>query len=380
MKNASKVAALSLGIVLLYLLAWPVPIAPVSWDAPVDRGLVDPFEINSLLQPAYPIDLGDFEGPEDATIGIDGKVYVTTLSGHIVQLDNGRVRPFAFPGGRPLGIEAKSDGSFVVANAFTGLQHIDRRGGVTSLLSEVDGQPLVYANNLAVGPDGTIYFSESSRKFGAESSQGTYEASLLDIMEHGGHGRVFAFDPGTGRADVLLDKLNFANGVAVSGDGSFLLISETGHYRVLKHWLSGERKGSTEVLIENLPGFPDNLKSGLQGRFWLGLAAPRNALLDKISDRPLMRKVVQRLPQFLRPKPVPSSHVIAFNGDGEVLMNLHDPDTRFPMLTGVVETRRSLYLTTLFGNSLPRIDKRYLYTQRSLNHEPGPAPGTSLRL
>lgn len=380
MKNASIVAGLLLGTVLLYLLAWPVPVAPVSWDAPADRGLVDPFEINDLLQPAYAVDLGNFEGPEDATIGIDGKVYMTTLSGHVLQLHNGRVRQFAFPGGRPLGIEAKPDGGFVIANAFTGLQHIDRRGGVTSLLSEVDGQPLVYANNLAVGPDGTIYFSESSSKFGAESSQGTYEASLLDIMEHGGHGRVFAFDPGSGRVDVLLDKLNFANGVAVSEDGSFVLVSETGHYRILKHWLTGERKGSTEVLLENLPGFPDNLKSGLQGRFWLGLAAPRNALLDQLSNRPLTRKVLQRLPQILRPKPVPSSHVIAFNGDGDVLMNLHDPKTRFPMLTGVLETQRSLYLTTLFGNSLPRIDKRYLYTQRSLNHLGRPAPGTSLIL
>lgn len=380
MKNALIAAGLLPGAVLLYLLAWPVPIAPVSWDAPADRGLVDPFEINDLLRPAYPIDLGEFEGPEDATIGVDGNVYVTTLSGHVLQLRNGRVSQFAFPGGRPLGIEAKPDGGFVVANAFTGLQHIDRRGGVTTLLGEVDGQPLVYANNLAVGPDGTIYFSESSRKFGAESSQGTYEASLLDIMEHGGHGRVLSFDPATGSVSVLLDKLNFANGVAISDDGSFLLVSETGHYRILKHWLAGERKGSTEVLLENLPGFPDNLKSGLQGRFWLGLAAPRNALLDQISDRPLMRKIVQRLPRFLRPKPVPSSHVIAFNGDGEVLMNLHDPDTRFPMLTGVVETRRSLYLTTLFGNSLPRIDKRYLYTQRSLYYERRPAPGTSLRL
>lgn len=380
MKNALTGAGVLLGALLLYLFAWPVPVDPVRWIAPADKGLVDPFESNDLLRPAYAIDLGEFEGPEDATIGIDGNVYVTTLSGHVLQLQNGRVRQFAFPGGRPLGIEAQRDGGFVVANAFEGLQHIDRSGSVTNLLSDVDGQPLVYANNLAVGPDGTIYFSESSRKFGAESSRGTYEASVLDIMEHGGHGRVFAFDPATGKAEILLDKLNFANGVAVSEDGSFLLVSETGHYRVLKHWLTGDRQGTTDVLLENLPGFPDNLKSGLQGRFWLGLAAPRNALLDQLSDRPFLRKVVQRLPGFLHPKPVPSSHVIAFNDAGEVLMNLQDPDTRFPMLTGVVETRRSLYLTTLFGHALPRIDKRYLYTQRSFNRDRGPLRESALKL
>ncbi len=354
------VAAGLLSAVTLYLLAWPVPIQPVGWAAPADRGLIDPYAVNDLLTSAFAIDLGPFEGPEDATIGADGHLYVTTHSGHVIQLRDGRVEQFAFPGGRPLGIEARRDGSFVVANAFLGLQRIDRSGAVTALLSEVDGQPLVYANNLAIGPDGTIYFSESSDKFGAQSSNGTYEASLLDIMEHGGHGRVFAFNPATGQVRVLMDKLDFANGVAVSEDGSFLLVSETGHYRILKHWLTGERQGQTEVLLDNLPGFPDNLKSGLQGRFWLGLAAPRNKLLDKMADKPFLRKVVQRLPQLIRPKAVPSSHVIAFNGDGEVLMNLHDPQARFPTLTGVIETRRSLYLTTLFGGSLPRVDKRHL--------------------
>lgn len=360
MRKSIATTGLLLVALILYLLAWPVPVEPVSWNAPVDRGLVDPFESNDLLQSAVGINLGEYEGPEDATIGGDGRVYVTTRSGHVVYIENRRVFEFAFAGGRPLGIEASRDGSLFIANAFLGLQRIDRDGTVTTLLSKVDGQPLVSANNLAIGPDGTIYFSESSSKFGAQSSSGTYEASLLDIMEHGGHGRVFAFDPLTGKVDTIMDSLNYANGVAISDNGDFLLISETGHYRILQHWLTGELRGTTEVLLENLPGFPDNLKSGAQGRFWLGLAAPRNALLDKMSDKPFVRTIVQRLPALLRPKAVPSSHVIAFNAAGEVLMNMHDPDARFPTLTGVVETSRSLYLTTLFGNELPHIEKQYL--------------------
>ncbi len=360
MNRTLTTAGLLLLVVMMYLLAWPVPIEPVAWQAPVDRGLVDPFESNDLLQAAVGIDLKEFVGPEDATAGVDGRIYATTHSGHIVQIQNRRVGEFAFPGGRPLGIETDRDGSLVIANAYVGLQRIARDGTVSTLLSEVDGQALVSANNLAIGPDGTIYFSESSSKFGAMDSRGTYEASLLDLMEHGGHGRVFAFSPSTGNVDILLENLNYANGVAVSADASFLLISETGHYRVLKYWLAGDRQGSTEVLLENLPGFPDNLRSGANGRFWLGLAAPRNPLLDRISDRPFIRKIVQRLPAVVRPKAVPSSHVIAFNADGEILMNLHDPAARFPTLTGVLETNRTLYLTTLFGSALPRLDKRDL--------------------
>ena len=293
-------------------------------------------------------------------MGIDGTIYVTTQNGHVLQIENRQVRSFAFVGGKPLGIETARDGSLIVANAYRGLQRVTRDGTVSTMLDDVDGQALVYVNNLAVGQDGTIYFSESSSKFGAMSSNGTYEASLLDIMEHGGHGRVLAFDPSSGTVDVLLEKLNFANGLALSADDRFLLVSETGSYRILKHWLGGDRQGATEVLLDNLPGFPDNLKRGEQGRFWLGLAAPRNAILDRLSDKPLLRKIIQRLPALLRPKAIPSSHVIAFNADGEVLMNLQDPDARFATLTGVLETRQALYLTTLFGNELPRLDKRGL--------------------
>ncbi|MBT8089952.1 MAG: SMP-30/gluconolactonase/LRE family protein [Gammaproteobacteria bacterium] len=360
MKKSVATAALVLAVIAAYLLAWPVPVEPVSWQAPTDRGLVDPFDSNDLLGSAVGIDLDGYEGPEDATVGADGLIYATTHSGHVIQIEDSKVREFAFPGGRPLGIETDVDGSLIIANAYVGLQRVGHNGTVSTLLREVDGRPLVYANNAAIGPDGTIYFSEASSKFGAQSSSGTYQASLLDIMEHGGHGRVFAFRPSTGDVDILLENLNFANGVAVNAGGSFLLVSETGHYRVLKYWLTGDRKGTTEVLLDNLPGFPDNLDNGAQGRFWLGLAAPRNHLLDKISDRPFVRKIVQRLPAFLRPSAVPSSHVIAFNGDGEILMNLHDADARFPTLTGVLETHDALYLTTLFGRQLPRLAKQEL--------------------
>lgn len=360
MKKGLAVATFLLAVVVLYLLAWPVPIEPVSWQAPVDQGLVDPFTSNDRLSAATAIDIGPFEGPEDATVGRDGRIFVTTQSGHVVQIMDRRASEFSFPGGRPLGIEFDQDGSLLVANAIFGLQRIDGDGNVTTLLTEVDGESVTDANNLAIGPDGTIYFSVSSSKFGAGRYRGTYEASLLDIMEHGGHGKVFAFNPESGDGRLLLENLNYANGVAVSADGSFLLVSETGHYRVLKHWLTGAQRGMTEVLLENLPGFPDNLSAGANGRFWLGFAAPRNHLLDSLSDKPLLRKVVQRLPGFMRPKAVPASHVVAFNGEGEILMNLHDPQALFPTMTGVLETKRALYLTTLFGHQLPRIDKRDL--------------------
>lgn len=359
MKQVLLALSTLLAGLLLYLLLWPVPIDPVAWQAPVDRGLVDPYAPNRLLQAATGIRLGEYEGPEDATLGHDGSVYVTTSQGEVIRIRQRRAEAFADTGGRPLGIEVDRDGSLVVANAYLGLQRIDRQGNVESLLTHF-GDAAVYPNNLAIAADGRIFFTEASNKFGAERFRGTYNASLLDIMEHGGHGGVFVFNPSTGETRQLLDNLNYANGIAISEDNTFIVVAETSNYRVLKYWLQGERAGSSEVLLDNLPGFPDNLKTGTGGRFWVGLVAPRNELLDKLSGHPWLRKVVQRLPASVRPKAEPSSHVVAFNADGQVLMNMQDPDARFPTLTGVLETRRSLYLTTLFGHRLPVIVKKDL--------------------
>ena len=356
MKKALTTAAALLVVLLSYLLLWPVPISPVSWEAPVDRGLVGPFATNERLRSAKAIALGEFAGPEDATLGLDGLVYVTTESGHVARIQDREAEAFAFVGGRPLGIETDADGSLVVANSYIGLQRVTVDGTVSTLYGGDEAD--VFANNLALGKDGVIYFTEASRKFGARRFRDTMEATLYDVMEHGGHGRVLAYDPATGAAEVLLDNLAYANGIAISPQNDFLLIVEMNEYRVLKHWLTGPDQGRTEVLLDNLPGFGDNLKSGLDGRYWLGFAAPRKAVVDHLSDRPWLRKVIMRLPKFLRPAADVSSHVIAFNEHGDVLMNLQDPEARYPTLTGVLETRGSLYLTTLYGHVLPVVDKQ----------------------
>ncbi len=362
MKRIATIVAAVLAATLLYLLAWPVPIDPVAWNAPEDRGLVGVFAPNDWLERANAIDLGAHEGPEDIARGPDGFLYVSTHGGLILRItptDNS-VSNFARVGGRPLGIEFDSDGSLLVANATLGVQRVSPGGEVSLELANLDGQPLVYADDIAVGVDGTIYFSEASTKFGAADYEGTLEASLLDILEHSGNGLIVAYDPTAGEARVLLDNLNFANGVAVSEDQQYLLIAETGSYRILKHWLAGPNAGETEILIDNLPGFPDNINNGMNGRFWVGLVSPRSELLDRYSDSPFVRRIMQRLPAFLRPKPMPSSHVIAITGDGDVLMDLQDPAARYPMLTGVLETRGELYMSSLVGHAIPALDKEDL--------------------
>lgn len=357
-----RVAVGLLALLVLYLLLWPVPVEPVSWQAPVDAGLVDPFESNDILSRARRFDLGSHEGPEDVAGGPDGWIYASTRDGIIVRLrpDGRGLEVFAETGGRPLGIEFDAAGNLYVANAYLGIQKITPDGNVRVLVDSFEGEAIEYADDLAVTTDGKIYFSDASSKFGALKEGGTYEASIFDMIEHGGHGRIFEFDIASGSISVIADGLNFANGVAVSSDQQYLLYNETGHYRVWRHWIDGPRKGQREVIIDNLPGFPDNINNGLQGRFWIGLVAPRNQILDKLADKPWLRKVIVRLPAFLRPKAEPSSHVIAITGDGVVLMNLHDPAATVPALTGAYETRDAIWLSALFGHRIARMDKERL--------------------
>lgn len=360
-KPAAAILALFV-LVLLYLLLWPVPVSPVAWDAPEDRGLIDPFEANDALGLAEPVSIGEYDGPEDIAGGNDGYLYASTLSGHIIRFrGNGSdLSVFADVGGRPLGIEFDDSGKLFVANAPLGLQRITPDGSVETLVDEIDGQPINYADDLAIATDGRIFFSDASSRFNPAATGGSYDASLLDILEHGGHGRVFEYSPDTRETRIIMDGLNFANGVAISDDQQYLIVNETGHYRVLRFWLEGPYAGTTEVILDNLPGFPDNVNNGLDGNFWIGLVAPRNKMLDDLSDSPFLRKMVQRLPASIRPRAEPSSHVIAIDGDGRVLMNLQDSRLKYPTLTGVCETTQSLYLTTLFGNRIGRLDKRDL--------------------
>ena len=354
-----KILASLIGLTALYLLFWPVPIEPVAWDAPQNAGLVDPFEPNDLLRKARLIDLGEHEGPEDVAADRNGMIYAVTVDGLIIRMapDGSNIEVFSEPGGRPLGMEFDAAGNLFVANSFLGLQKVSPDGNVEVLTNSYNGEPITYTDDVAVAANGMIYFSDASSKFGAMKSGGTYEASLLDVLEHGAHGRIYRYDPISDETTIVMDDLNFANGVAISEDQSYLLVNETTSYRIWRHWLTGPDAGKNEVIIDNLPGFPDNINNGRNGNFWVGLVAPRNQLIDDLSGKPFMRKMVQRLPAFFRPKAEPSSHVISITGDGEVLMNLQDTAATVPSLTGVCETEDTLWLTSLFGNRLARLEK-----------------------
>lgn len=345
------------GLLFLYLLIAPVPIDPKSWQAPANPGYTGNFEVNDRLAELETLSISDYSGPEDVIADTQGNLYVSTHEGVILRLspDDSEPEVFAKNLGRPLGLAFDQQGNLLVADAYLGLLSINPKGEIKVLLDSVAGKPLVYANNLDISEDGRIYFSEASSKFGAEENGGSYPASLLDLMEHGGHGRLMVFDPNTKEVEVLMSGLQFANGVALAHDESFVLVNETGNYRILKHWLKGSQQGQTEELVSELPAFPDNLNRGLNGLYWAGLVSPRNPLIDALSDQPFWRKVVQRFPAFMRPKATFYGHVVAFDDQGRIIHDLQDPSGAYPTTTSVFETENNLYIGSLTAKVLGRL-------------------------
>ncbi|MFO7552241.1 MAG: SMP-30/gluconolactonase/LRE family protein, partial [Haliea sp.] len=234
-------AAVGLG----YLLWWPVPVAPVAWNAPENPGYRGDFLPNTALAGVERLDIAATHGPEALALGPDGLLYTSSHEGWIVRYDPvaDNSERWVNTGGRPLGLAFDGEGTLLVADAYLGLLGIAPGGELTVLSDRVNGAPIRYADDVDVAPDGRVYFSDASSKFGARAWGGTYEASLLDMMEHGGHGRLLVYDPADGSTDVVLDGLQFANGVAVSADGSFVLVNETASYRITRLWLAGERAG-----------------------------------------------------------------------------------------------------------------------------------------
>ena len=184
---------------------------------------------------------------------------------------------------------------------------------------------------------------------------------MLDIIEQACTGRILEYDPLSKRTRIVAKGLCFANGVALSSDEQTLFVAETGKYRVWKLSVAaneldlstqGAASAQANVLFDNLPGYPDNLMRGQEGRIWLGISGPRSPDVDAMAGKPFLRELTLRLPRVLWPLPKPYGHVMAFSEDGKIVADLQDPSGAYPQTTGVTETADRLYIQNLHLNVL----------------------------
>ena len=371
MKKIAKLMLLLLAALAAYLSFWPVPIVPVSWTAVPSPGYIGPHAANNKLANLKMISLGAEEGPEHIAIGKDGKLYTTVASGNILRMnaDGSNQEVFANTGGRVLGFDFDAAGNLIAADAIKGLLSIspDKKTSVlaNSVNVSANGQtvadPIRYADAVVVAQSGKMYFSDASTRFAPADWGGTFEASILDILEQSSTGRILEFDPVSKSTRLVAKGLSFANGVALSQDEQHLFVNETGKYRVWKISIQANEldintsttsNALASILLDNLPGYTDNLMRGLNGKIWLGFAKPRNPTIDGMANKPFMRQLTLRLPRSLWPIPKAYGHVIAFTEDGKIIADMQDPSGQYPETTAVTETADRLYIQSLHAKGL----------------------------
>jgi gluconolactonase len=161
-------------------------------------------------------------GPNGATLGADGALYVTQNGG---MRKEGRTTP--------------------------GILRVTTKGEVTTLATEVGGIALEGPNDLAFGPDGRLYFTDPRGE--------------ADPARNQNPGRLFVWDVKAGEGELLLQLGPvFPNGIAFDAQGK-LLWTESFSRRVMRL-----NDGYPETLI-TLPErhFPDGFCVGADGRLYV---------------------------------------------------------------------------------------------------------------
>ncbi len=282
-------------------------------------------------------------GAEDVVIDAEGRVLTGTADGKVFRLtpDGRRIDRVGDTGGRPLGLELLPDGRVLVCDAQRGLLALDpESGAVEELVTLVHGQRMAFCNNAAVHSDGTIFFSDSSKVYGIDEWKG-------DFVENTASGRLLRRDT-DGTVTVVLDGLRFANGVALAADESYVGVAETGGRTVVRLWLTGPRSGERDLLVADLPGYPDNIARGSDGLVWVTIASPKDPLLEWLMTAPMsLRRLSWRLPGPLQPKPKRTVRVMAFDDDGRTVHDVSLDAAGYHMATGVREHDGRVWLGSL---------------------------------
>jgi sugar lactone lactonase YvrE len=291
--------------------------------------------------------------PEDVLVDDQGRVYSCLADGRVVRVagPGAPVETVARTPGRPLGLEFLGSDELLVCASDAGLLAVSLADGrVRTLVDSVDGRLLLGCNNAAVADDGTIFFSESSTRFPVPRWR-------EDLIERTRTGRLFRRDP-DGAVTELLGGLDFANGVALAADGSFVAVAETGSCRLQRVWLTGERAGRAEVFVEDVGGHPDNIALGSDGLIWVAIAGPRAALLERVQRLPgALRAVARRIPERLQPAPDPTIGLAALDGTGRVVHEFRGELAGFEMLSAVRETAGTLWLGSLTSDSVAMLSR-----------------------
>ncbi|NEW92561.1 SMP-30/gluconolactonase/LRE family protein [Rhodopseudomonas sp. BR0M22] len=320
-----------------------------------------PFEQNDKLRDVSLIGLGRIEAPEDVILDRHDNLYAGSRHGDIMKFyapDYERMEVFAHIGGQPLGMAFDCNDNLYCCIGGMGLYRIAPDGKVEkatdetnrSLWSVNDDSRLRLADDLDIADDGRIFFSEATVRYEMDEWP-------VDGLEARGNGRIICYDPNSNTTRTVLRGLKFPNGIAIASDRQSILFAETFGCSIKRYWFDGPKSGKVEVVMDNLPGYPDNINLASDGNYWLALVGMRSPALDLAWRMPdFRRRMGKRLPvdEWLFPN-INTGCVVKFNEQGQILESFWDlGGVNHPMITSMREHRGHLYLGGIANNRIGR--------------------------
>ena len=361
MQKSKKVLAIATPLVLLALMLFinSCAIYPVAWQPPIKPAFTGKLALNEKLSTTQKVSLEGLFGPEDIVFDSTGAMYCGVhigendfSDGRILKIDAaGKVEEYVSTNSWVAGLHFDQNGNLIALSHKLGLISISPDKKITVLANKDEkGRPFLIPNGLDIASDGKIYFSNTSYNSAYNVKYG--RKLILEMLPNGG---LYCYNPLTNKVETLIDGTYFGNGVVLSKDESYVLLTETEKYRILRYWLKGEKAGTKDVFMDNLPGFPNGISIRENGSYWLGFSTKRNDALDDIHPKPAMKKFVYGLPSFLQPKQELFGMILNISPEGIVINALFDATGKFTPETGAVkEYEGHLYIG---GDIVPYIGK-----------------------
>ncbi|WP_322867547.1 ABC transporter permease [Aquicoccus sp. G2-2] len=334
---------------------------PPPQETAADSG--SPYALNDRLRKVDAIGLGKVESPEDVVLDADDNLYCGNRHGDIIRFfapDYTRQEVYAHIGGQPLGMAMTRQGTLFVCVGGMGLYKVnpDRTAEkVTdetnrSLISIIDDSRLRLADDLDIAPDGRIFFSEATVRYEMHEWP-------TDSLEARGNGRIICYDPRNGKTTTCLRNLVFPNGIVMASDGQSILFAESWACRISRYYFDGPKAGKVELVIDDLPGYPDNLNRSSDGHYWLAIMGVRNPIFDLAMRKPgFRRRMSKKLPgdEWLAPN-LNTGCIAKISETGEVLDVMWDlGGENHPMITSMREHKGQLFIGGIHNNRIGRID------------------------
>jgi gluconolactonase len=133
----------------------------------------------------------------------------------------------------------------------------DSKGTLETLAEGYQGKKFNAPNDIAVRKDGQVYFTDPA--FG----------SAVDRRELDFYG-VWHIGP-KGDLDVIAKWQTRPNGIALSGDGKILFVTDSDRHAVVALDLDRNgQAGNQRDVIRNVAGVPGGIKTDADGRFYVG--------------------------------------------------------------------------------------------------------------